>query len=108
MSVIEDGEAHASISPGCGAECRERILVLTSGLANRGTDHNFIDLVLAQACLPQRADIRIGDHPCVVCDLIHECAHGLREPLVVEGRAADLRRRLTFPLEDSRNEGTVQ
>src|SRR5439155_6624517 len=41
MSVIEDGEAHASISPGCGTECRERILVLTSGLANRGTDHKF-------------------------------------------------------------------
>src|SRR5207244_11168691 len=72
MSVIEDGATHASISPGCGAECRERMLVLTSGLANRGTDDNSIDLLLAQASCPRRAYIRIGDQSLGVVGLVPE------------------------------------
>ena len=76
---------------------------MASGLADRGTDDELIDLVLAQARFPQRADIRISDHPGAVRDLVHECAHGLGEAFVIEGCAADLRRRLALPFEDSRN-----
>jgi len=107
MSVIQDGEAHASGSPCCCAQCRECILVLASGLADRGANDDFINLVLAEACFPQGADVGIGDRLSAVCDLIDKCAHRLSEPIVSEGSAPDLRRRPTLPFEYSRNEGIV-
>ena len=108
MATIEDGEAHASISPGCCVQRRKSILVLAGGLADRGADHYLVDLVLAETCLAQRADVRIGHRPGTVRDLLDEMAYRLVEPFVIESCAADLRRCPPLPLEDSSNEGTVQ
>ena len=102
--MVEDGESHYLCSRGCCAERRERILVLPRGLADRGADDDLIDLVLTQACALKRADVHIGDHPGVVCHLLHELAERFGEAFVVEGRAANLRRRLAFPFEHSINQ----
>src|SRR5947207_14116336 len=107
MSVIQDGEAHPSGSPCCCAQRGECRLVLVSDLADRGTNVDFVDLVLAEACFPQGADVGIGDRLGAVRDLIDKCAHRLSEPIVSEGSAPDLSRRPTLPFEYSRNEGLV-
>src|SRR5262245_54317835 len=85
-------------------EGRSGRIVLPRGLADRGAHHDLEDLVLAEAGLPRRRDVFVGDPVSVLGYLIDQSTQRLAEPGVVERGAALSERCLAVSFENPREQ----
>src|SRR5918996_6396136 len=87
-----------------GLQGRDRRVVLPSGLANRGADHDLEELVLAYARCPRCGDVLVGDLVGIPSYLIDERTQRIGMPCVIERSTALGMRRLTFSVENPRDQ----
>jgi hypothetical protein len=89
---------------GCSFNRRECSLVLPRGLADRGADHKFEDLVFAEPGHSYGRDVIVGDAVGVPRNFLDQPAHRLWQPCVVEGGAALRGRSVAASIQNSCHE----
>src|SRR5579872_4270948 len=92
------------VTPNCGREGRKRVLLLSSGLADRRADHQLENLVLAEARFPSCSDIVIGHFVRAQRNFLNQRPHRFYRFDVVERRAPLRARRLTVSLKNPRRQ----